>query len=183
MFDDGQIAFGSSLFNALISLYVKAAGGQTGHYSVGEQYAQLLYIALAGAPGTVIAGLMSEIRRLGRKGSMALWTMLTGVLLFGFTTARTPHAVLGWSAGSSVTQNAMWAVLYTISYELFPTPMRGTGGGLSMGVQRIGGVLAPLVAIYTDNYLVPVMVSAALFLLASILMLLLPYETRGRTAL
>lgn len=178
-----QIASGCSLFNTLISLYIKSAGGETGSYSVSKQYAQLLEIAVAGAPGTVIGGVMAELPYVGRRGAMAFWTMLTGVLLFGFTTARTPAAILGWSAGSSVTQDAMYAVLYVMSYELFPTPLRGTGGGLAMAVQRIGGVLAPLVAAYTDTYKVPVMVSASLFLLASIFMLLLPYETRGRTAL
>lgn len=174
---------GYPLYNALVGLYLKQAGGNTGTYSVNGQYAQLVYIAICGIPGSFFSAAMAEVPYVGRKGTLAFWTLLTGILLFGFTTARTPSATLGWTTSQSLSQDAMYAVLYAMSYELFPTPHRGTGNGMAMGVQRVGGVLAPLVAIYTSEYKIPVMVSAALFVVASVFMLFLPYETRGRTAL
>lgn len=143
----------------------------------------MVEIAVCGIPGSFFSAAMAEIPWLGRKLTMAFWTMLSGVLLFGFTTARTPSAILGWSTSQSLAQDAMYAVLYAMSYELFPTPHRGTGEGLAMGFQRVGDVFAPLVAVYTSDYKTPIVVSGALSLVASALMLLLPYETRGRTAL
>jgi len=96
----------------------------------------------------------------------------------------------------------MYGVLYHLTYELFPSPCRGTGDGLAMGVQvrvcpslpslsahtsaqRIFGISAPLIAAYASSTspTAPVFVSASLFLFASLLMLLLPYETRGVEAL
>ncbi len=43
----------------------------------------------------------------------------------------------------------MYACLYAMTYEVFPAPHRGTGDGLSMGIQRVTGVIAPLVSAYS----------------------------------
>lgn len=115
---------------------------------------------------------------------MAFFTLLTGLFLFLFTTARTAAAVLGWNCATSLTQNAMYAVLYAISYEVFPAPNRGTGDGLAMATQRVFGVIAPIVGAYAGSTpTTPIYVSASFFIAAAVLMLFLPYETRGRSAL
>ena len=95
--------------------------------------------------------MLIELPYAGRRGCMALFTCLTGCFLFGFTTARTPSAVLGWNCGVAVTQSAMYGVLYALTYEVFPAPHRGTGDGLSMGIQRVFGVIAPLVSAYSSQ--------------------------------
>lgn len=99
------------LFNGLIALYIKQSGGSSaGPDSQSEQYKQLVIIAVCGIPGSLIATALVELPFAGRKGSMALFTCLTGCFLFGFTTARTPSAVLGWNCGVSLAQNAMYGV-------------------------------------------------------------------------
>lgn len=68
-----------------------------------------------------------------------------------------------------------------ITYELFPTPARGTGDGIAMASQRVFGLAPPIIAAYAgkDNPSTPVFVSASLFVAASIVMLFLPFEPRG----
>ena len=67
---------------------------------------------------------------------------------------------------------------------MFPTNHRGTGYGLAMTVNRAGGVLAPVVAMYADiDTPVPVYIAGSLFLVAGALMLVLPYESRGKSSM
>lgn len=108
------------LFNGLIALYIKQSGGSSsGPDSQSEQYKQLVIIAVCGIPGSLIATGLVELPYAGRKGSMALFTCLTGCFLFGFTTARTPNAVLGWNCGVSLAQNAMYGVSKESFFSLF----------------------------------------------------------------
>lgn len=44
----------------------------------------------------------------------------------------------------------MWATLYTVTPELFPTKVRGTGNGLASSANRIFGVMSPIIALYAD---------------------------------
>lgn len=123
---------------------------------------------------------------------LAVSTMLTGLFLFVFTTSKTSAAVLGYSCASGLTQNAMYGVLYAYTPEVFPAPHRGTGDALCSALNRIGGLIAPLIKIATtpltgnasaNTANGPVFVSAALFMVAAVLTILLPIETAGRMAL
>ncbi|PWN40612.1 MFS general substrate transporter [Ceraceosorus guamensis] len=179
----GLIGCAYPLYNAFIALYISSVGGSASSpvQSQAEQYRDLVIIAAMGIPGSIIATGAVELPYLGRRFAMAFFTLLTGACLFGFTSARTPSAVLGWNCGASLSQNAMYGILYAITYEVFPTHSRGTGDGLAMGVQRIFGITGPLIAAYGSDAspTTPVFVSASLFVGASVLMLGLPYEPRG----
>ena len=180
----GLIGLAYPLYNAFIALYLQNAGANQGETTQAEQYRDLVIIAACGIPGSFAAAALVELPYAGRRGTMALFTLLTGLFLFLFTTARTPAAVLGWNCATSLTQNAMYAVLYAISYEVFPAPNRGTGDGLAMATQRVFGVIAPIVGAYAGSTpTTPIYVSASFFIAASVGMLMLPYETRGRCAL
>jgi len=53
-----------------------------------------------------------------------------------------------------------------------------------MTANRVGGVLAPVVAIYADvDTPVPVYIAGSLFIVAGALMLLLPFESQGRCSM
>ncbi|VDB95858.1 unnamed protein product [Peniophora sp. CBMAI 1063] len=192
----GLIGLASPLFNGFITLYLKAR--TTGSGSLNETYLNYSIISILGAPGSVIACIIVDRTRRsrsgfvlgGRKYAMALFTALTGVFLFLFTTATNQAGVLGYNCASTLTTNAMFGVLYAYTPEVFPAPHRGTGDGLASSTNRILGILAPVIKIATTkgattvaNTNVPVFVSASLFLGASILMLLLPIETAGKAAL
>lgn len=182
----GLVGLAYPLFNSFIAVYLKQKADVSSEpTSVSEQYRQLVIIAVCGIPGSLIAAAMVDLPYAGRRGSMALFACLTGVFLYLFTTATTPDAVLGWSCAVSLTQNAMYAVLYAITYEVFPAPQRGTGDGLAMSTQRVFGVAAPLIATYAskDQPNTPIYVSGAMFFASAIVMVLLPYEPRGKDAL
>ncbi|PWZ02957.1 MFS general substrate transporter [Testicularia cyperi] len=180
----GLIGLAYPLYNAFIALYLQNAGANQGGSSQFEQYRDIVIISACGIPGSFAAAFLVEMPYAGRRGTMAFFTLLTGVFLFSFTTARTPAAVLGWNCATSFTQNCMYAVLYHLTYEVFPAPHRGTGDGLAMSTQRVFGVIAPLVGAFAGQKpTTPIYVSASFFIAASVLMLMLPYETRGRVAL
>jgi len=151
---------------------------------------------MEGIPGALIAAWAVELPRIGRKGAMSIATVLTGVFLFCSTTARTSNALLGWNCGYNITSNVMYGVLYAYTPEIFPTKDRGTGNGLAATANRIFGVMAPIIAsipavfwtwlivVYADlTTSVPIYISGALFIVAGCLILLLPYEPRGKTSL
>jgi len=151
---------------------------------------------MEGIPGALIAAWAVELPRIGRKGAMSIATVLTGVFLFCSTTARTSNALLGWNCGYNITSNVMYGVLYAYTPEIFPTKDRGTGNGLAATANRIFGVMAPIIAsipavfwtwlivVYADlTTSVPIYISGALFIVAGCLILILPYEPRGKTSL
>jgi len=78
----------------------------------------------------------------------------------------------------------MYGVLYAISPESFPTKDRGTGNALVAGANRVFGIMAPIIALYANLATsVPIYISASIFIVASFIALLLPFEPRGKASL
>ncbi|KAJ8583630.1 MFS general substrate transporter [Rhizopogon salebrosus TDB-379] len=197
----GLIGIASPLFGAYLPLYLEQRGAATGSSSVSEAYRNYTIISILGIPGSLIACAVVDYTRGtgrwligGRKLALAVSTMLSGLFLFLFTTSKTTNAVLGYSCASSLTQYAMFGVLYAYTPEVFPAPHRGTGDALCSALNRIGGFIAPLIKIATTplngststtsvNSPQAVFVSASLFMLAALLTMLLPIETAGKMAL
>jgi MFS family permease len=120
----------------------------------------------------------------GRRGTLALATALTGAFLFASTTALDSNALLGWNCAYNFMANIMYAVLYAYTPEIFPTKDRGTGNALAAMANRIFGIMAPIVAIYANlQTAAPVYVSGALFIAAGSLVLILPFEPRGKASM
>ena len=68
--------------------------------------------------------------------------------------------------------------------EIFPTKDRGTGNGLAASANRVFGIMSPIIALYANlTTSVPIWISGALFILAGLIVLLLPYEPRGHASL
>lgn len=163
------------LFNAFLPQYFSA------NNSVYMTYRNYAITSIVGVPGSFLACYTVNIKYIGRKGTMAISTMITGVILFCFTAAPTADTQLVCSCLEAFFQNISYGVLYTYTPELFPTPIRGTGTGIASCLNRISGLCAPLVAIYSSagDPKTPIYVSGALMLAASIAMCCLPIETRG----
>ena len=96
---------------------------------------------MLGVPGAMLGGVLVEIRRFGRKGTLAAATILTGVFIYGSTTATTSNALLAWNCVYSFFSNVMYAVLYAYTPEIFPTKDRGTGNALTATANRIFGIM------------------------------------------
>lgn len=178
------IGLGFPLYNAFLPYIQESRGADFGDGSTYLTYRNSLIIAVLGVPGALTGGAMVELRGVGRKGTLALSTALTGVFLFGSTRALTSNALLGWNCAYNFMANIMYAVLYAYTPEIFPTKDRGTGNALTATANRIFGIVAPIIAIYADLHTAaPVYVSGALFISAGVLTLLLPFESRGKASL
>lgn len=211
------IGLGYPLYNAFLPYIQETRGGDFGDGSTYLTYRNSLIIGLLGLPGALLGGLMVELPGFGRKGTLAVSTVVTGVFLYGSTTARNSGGLLGWNCAFSFASNIMYAVLYSFTPELFPTPQRGTGNALTATCNRIFGIMAvspcsrlprrfrlppaawyrrahsrltapvhlqPIVGLYANlKTSVPVYTSGALFIAAGLLVLFLPFESRGKAAL
>lgn len=178
------IGLGFPLYNAFLPYIQATRGVDYGDGSTYITYRNSLIIAVLGVPGCLLGGLLVETKGVGRKGTLALSTVLTGVFLFASTTALKSDALLGWNCAYSFVSNIMYAVLYSYTPEIFPTKDRGTGNAITASANRIFGVMAPIIAMFADlESSAPVYVSGALFVASGLLVLILPFESRGKASL
>ncbi|KAH9016901.1 MFS general substrate transporter [Lactarius pseudohatsudake] len=171
-------------YNSFVTYFLATRGADFGDGSTYITYRNQVILSVIGVPGALLAGWTVELPFLGRRGSLAISTILTGVFLFASTTARTSAALLGWNCGYSFTSNIMYGVLYALSPELFPTKDRGTGNALVAAANRVFGIMAPIIALYASlTTSVPIYISGALFIVAGFVAVLLPFEPRGKASL
>lgn len=170
---------GYTLFNAFLPQYLSSSA------STYETYRNYAITAVVGLPGPIFAAYTVDVKYIGRKGTMAISTLITGILLFCFTAAKTSNTQLVCSALESFFQMIMYGVLYAYTPEVFPAPNRGTGTGIASCLNRIAGLCAPIIAIYSSNsnQFAPIYASGALMLASFVAMMLLPIETRGKQTL
>ncbi|KAG8212865.1 MFS general substrate transporter [Butyriboletus roseoflavus] len=195
----GLIGIAYPLYSAYLPLYLEVRGSAGAATSLNTTYRNYAIVSILGIPGSLIACWVVDLTRGtgrftigGRKFSLAVFTALSSIFMFLFTTSSTQASVLGFSCANGLVQNAMYGILYAYTPESFPAPHRGTGDALCSALNRIGGFIAPLIKIATtpatgsvsaNTANGPVFVSAALFMFSAILTLLLPIETAGRGAL
>lgn len=103
----GLIGLGYPLYNAFIPFLQAQKGAEAGSGSTYITYRNSLIIAVLGVPGALLGGFLVELKNFGRKGTLCISTILTGVFLYASTTALTPDALLGWQCGFSFTSNVM----------------------------------------------------------------------------
>jgi MFS family permease len=151
------IGLGYPLYNAFLPYIQATRGAQFGDGSTYLTYRNSLIIAVLGIPGALIGGALVELPRFGRKGTLAISTVFTGVFLYASTTAITSSALLGWNCAFNFFSNIMYAVLYAYTPEIFPTKDRGTGNALTATANRVFGIMAvrcivPLIISYYPRY-------------------------------
>ncbi|WFD34399.1 hypothetical protein MCUN1_001238 [Malassezia cuniculi] len=171
------------LFNAFLPTYLRTSEDSSTYTT----YRNYVIISVCGIPGSILAAALVEVPRSGRRGAMAIGTLLTGVFLFGMTGVSTSDGTLAFSCVTTFTQNIMYGVLYCYTPETFPAPYRGTGDGIGSSLNRLFGLMAPIIYIYSgtskNEAKIPIYISAALFIVSALLMLTLRVETSKRTAL
>lgn len=136
------IGLGYPLYNAFLPYIQATRGAEFGDGSTYITYRNSLIIAVLGVPGAILGGFLVEIPKFGRKGTLAVSTIATGVFLYASTTATTSDALLGWDCAYNFTSNIMYAVLYAYTPEIFPTKDRGTGNALTATANRVFGIMA-----------------------------------------
>ncbi|CAK7272625.1 hypothetical protein SEPCBS57363_005224 [Sporothrix epigloea] len=198
------IGLGYPLFNAFLPQYLSHGGSPstvstqrresneldalTAGTPSSVTYRNYAITSIAGVPGSLLAAYTvdSPSPLLGRRGTLAGSTVISAVFLFLFVTfGHTPGWQLFFSCVEAFSQNIMYGVLYAFTPEIFPAPVRGAGTGVASFLNRITGLVAPVIAatLPGDGATGPIYLSAALILSAFFGMILIPIETRGRQRL
>ncbi|GFP56199.1 MFS siderochrome iron transporter 1 [Trichoderma asperellum] len=183
---------GYPLFNAFLPQYlshhnddsqVEAMQDETSAIS-GTTYRNYAITSVMGIPGSLLAAYLVDHPSpfFGRRGTLASSTVISAVFLFVFAAYGTTSTTqLIFSCIEAFAQNIMYGVLYAFTPEIFPAPVRGAGTGVASFLNRLTGLMAPLIAanIPGDGSTTPIYMSAVLILAAFVAMCLIPIETRG----
>lgn len=172
------------LFNAFLPQYLANSGGDFVN-DTSTVYRNYAITAIVGVPGSLLACYTVDLMYIGRKGTMAIGTVITGVFVFLFTISSDSDFQLAFTCLEAFFQNIAYGVLYAYTPEVFPAPIRGTATGMSSFLNRIAGLCAPIIAIQAGNSnpKAPIYASGGLFIAAALSMLILPIETRGKQTL
>ncbi|KAG6001991.1 hypothetical protein E4U43_001200 [Claviceps pusilla] len=195
-FSWASIGMGYPLFNAFLPQYFshgQGQGSENGKPSIppsdvspisSETYRNYAITSIMGVPGSLLAAYLvdSPSPFFGRRGTLAGSTLVSAVFLFLFVFfGTTPNAQLAFSCVAAFSQNIMYGVLYAFTPEIFPAPVRGAGTGVASFLNRVTGLMAPVLAanVPGDGASAPIYISAALILSAFVGICLIPIETRG----
>ncbi|KAI1344778.1 MFS general substrate transporter [Xylariaceae sp. FL0016] len=190
------IGMGYPLFNAFLPQYLSHGGAEVPVADEGvavsatsaETYRNYAIISMVGVPGSLLAAYTVDHKSpfLGRKGTLAISTFVSAIFLFFFVIfGTTPNSQLFFTCVEAFCQNMMYGVLYAFTPEIFPAPVRGAGTGVASFLNRVTGLIAPILAanVPGDGTKMPIYLSAVLILAAFVGMVLIPIETRGRQRL
>ena len=142
---------GYPLFNAFLPQFYQNAGKNTAPTPNNIVYRNYAITSIVGVPGSLIAAYTVDVKYIGRKYTIAVSTLITGILLFCFTISsdssfqlifgsleaffqstfrQSPVLHSHYYAGNrkaNVEIDIMYGVLYAYTPEVFPAPNRGTG--------------------------------------------------------
>jgi putative MFS transporter len=176
-----QFCGGATFIGMLVwlpSVFVKMG------FSLVRSFVYTAAITGAGALGNVVGGALLD--RLGRRPTLGGAFIVGGLLMLVWGYADTDVALV--TIGCATTFFAFGAAggpLFAYTSEVYPTRFRATGTGWAAAWQRIGGIVAPMalgaiLANGASNFMFFAALSATL-LVGGVSMLLLGYETRGRS--
>lgn len=176
-----QFCGGATFIGMLVwlpSIFVKMG------FSLVRSFVYTAAITAAGALGNVVGGFL--IDRIGRRPTLSGAFILGGVLMLAWAYAASETALV--ALGCATTFFAFGAAggpLFAYTSEVYPTRFRATGTGWAAAWQRVGGIVAPMalgavLASGVGNFAFFAILSATL-LVGGLAMLLLGYETRGRS--
>ena len=140
-----------------------------------------LIMTLATAPGYYISAYLLE--KIGRKLTICLYTLLTGVALFFFPRVTTVPELLGLGLVIQAVTTGGAGSIFTWVSEQFPTHLRATGTGWASGIGRLGMFIAGPIAgflISTLGWVNAYATAAAICVLAAVIVML-GIETKGKS--
>lgn len=100
-------SFQYPMFNAFLGTYLSSRQAELGNLSVDSVYSAYAYQSACGVVGSLLAALLVQWKRGGRKFAMALFTVLNGIVLFALTAARTSIQVNALTCLSSLVCSSM----------------------------------------------------------------------------
>ena len=150
-------------------------------FEIVKTFEYVLIMTLAQLPGYYAAAYLVDV--IGRRYTLGLFLLMSGVCSYFFGNAGDVTALLVWGAAMSFFNLGAWGVIYTYTPEQYPTSMRALGSGWAAGFGRIGGMIAPMLVGVMLSHAFPMsgifMMFAAVFALISGAVILLGHEVRA----
>jgi putative MFS transporter len=145
-----------------------------------QTYQNTFLLALAQVPGFFSAAYLIE--RLGRRNTLGLYLIASGVFTFLFAIVTGFSGLLACAMLMSFFALGAWGSLYAWTPELYPTEIRTTGMGWASGMARVAGVITPTLGGILFGYALVSALStwAAAFVIGGIAVFLLGVETKSR---
>jgi MFS transporter, putative metabolite:H+ symporter len=141
-------------------------------------------ITAVGVVGSVLAGQL--INRIGRRVVLGVSFLVSGLLCFVWGTASAAVAVVVLGSLATFFGSGLGgATLFAYASELYPTSSRATGIGWAAAMQKVGGLVMPVLvgvvlAMHTSHYAFFVLFGI-ISIVAGLTALAATFETRGKT--
>ena len=152
-------------------------------FAVVKTFEYVLIMTLAQLPGYFAAAYLVDV--IGRKYTLSLFLLMSGVCSFFFGNASSSETLLAWGAAMSFFNLGAWGVIYTYTPEQYPTSMRALGSGWAAGFGRIGGMLAPMLVgvMIASNFGMNTifLMFASVFVIISAVVIALGHESKQKT--
>lgn len=120
------------------ALLEQAGMAKTQSQSVG------MAISIGGAIGSLVFGFL--VSRWTPRAVLITFAVSAAATIFAFLSADALGAALAFAVLLGALMNGCIAGLYTINPTLYATDFRSTGVGVTIGVGRLGSILAPIAA-------------------------------------
>ncbi|RIA90268.1 major facilitator superfamily domain-containing protein [Glomus cerebriforme] len=177
------VSFAYTMFNVFLPKYLESLGYGRTDSLMQDVLKDYVVYSLCGVPGSLAAAWLIETY-LGRIGTMSIATFGTALAVFLFSAVKSHFNEVVSSAMVSFLATLNYAVIYGYTPEVFESKIRGTACGIASAFGRVAGIIAPIITgiLLSFSVTVPLYVSAILFAISGVCMVLLPIETRGRQA-
>lgn len=145
--------------------------------TVEDTYTDSLVSTTFSILGPLFASGLILIPRIGRRGTLVIGGLLSMTFFMASTSVTTRLQNVAFSSVFYITMYIYYATLYGFTPESLPAYCRGTGSGVAIVFNRLGGLLVPLVEYFADpTTQVPIWVCAAFFGLMGLLAFFFPFE-------
>ena len=105
------------LYIVFLPFYLQSRGAKL-NASPADTWRDYAIVNMSGIWGPVLAGLLCNIRVLGRRGTMVIGALVTMAFLFAFTAVRTEAENLGFNCAISCWLNVYYGTLYAYTPEV-----------------------------------------------------------------
>jgi putative MFS transporter len=142
-------------------------------------YPNAFIMALAQVPGYIFAAWLVE--RWGRRKTLGVFLVASGVFAWLFALSATPVAVVISAVLLSFFAMGSWGALYAYTPEAYPTAIRTTGIGAASAMTRVAGAIAPSIGamVAGSSLALPLAVFAITYAVAGAGAFCLPFESRS----
>ncbi|TNY22866.1 major facilitator superfamily domain-containing protein [Rhodotorula diobovata] len=161
---------GYTIFNVFLPKFLEAKlaheGSASAEATQEETLRDYVLYTVSGLPGSLLGAYLVETS-LGRAKTLAYSTLATSAATFVFVFVTSRAGVVLSSMVVSLAATLMYAVIYSLTPEIFPTRKRGTATGIAAALSRLAGLVSPLLTgallATLEGFAVPLVLSAACF--------------------